>query len=85
MLNASPYQLCQKLCWRNGRRPNLPSSAHDHFDPLMDLLLSDVAPDNRASPSLIQITIKHSKCDQFRKGNKFAWEKLPMLYVWLGL
>ena len=21
MLNASPYRLCQKLCWHNGRRP----------------------------------------------------------------
>jgi len=41
----------------------------------MDLLLSDVALDNRASPSLIKITIKHSKGDQFRKGNEFAWEK----------
>ena len=59
------------------------SSAHDHFDPSMDLL-SDVALDNRASQSLIQITIKHSKGDQFRKGEQISLEKLPMLYVRLG-
>jgi len=51
------------------------SSAHDHFDPSMDLLLSDVALDSRASPSLIQITIKHSKGDQFRKREQICLGK----------
>ena len=44
------------------------SSSPNHFDPSRDLLLSDVAIDNRACPSLIQITLKQSKGDQFRKG-----------------
>lgn len=44
------------------------SSSPTLVDPLKDLLLSDVAVDNRASPSIIQITIKQSKGDQFRKG-----------------
>ena len=43
------------------------TSSPDHFDPSVDLLLSDVAIDNPTSPSLIQITIKQSKGDQFRK------------------
>ena len=42
----------------------------NHFDPSKDLLLSDIALDNRVSPSLIQITLKQSKGDQFRKGEK---------------
>jgi len=54
------------------RVSELTSSAHDHFDLSMNLLLSDVALDNRASPSLIQITIKHSKGDQFRKGEQIC-------------
>ena len=33
-------------------------------------MLSDIALDNRVSPSLIQITLKQSKGDQFRKGEK---------------
>ena len=45
------------------------SSSH-FFDPLKDLLLSDVALDSRASPSLIQVNIKQSKGDQFRKGTQ---------------
>ena len=40
----------------------------NHFDPSKDLLLSDIALDNRVSPSLIQITLKQSKGEQFRKG-----------------
>ena len=43
-------------------------SLPDHYDPSADLLLSDVALDNHSSPSLIQITIKESKGDQFKKG-----------------
>jgi len=43
------------------------ASSPNHFDPEMDLLLSDVALDNRLSPSLLQITLKQSKGDQFRK------------------
>ena len=44
------------------------TSLPNHFDPSTDLLLSDVALDNRASLSLAQITLKQSKGDQFRKG-----------------
>ena len=57
------------------RVSELTSSADDHFNPSMDLLLSDVTLDNRASPSLIQITIKHSKGDQFRKGERICLGK----------
>ena len=45
-------------------------SSPNHLDPSKDLLLSDIALDNRESPSLIQITLKQSKGDQFRKGEK---------------
>jgi len=44
------------------------TSPPTHFDPLIDLLLSDVALDNRMSPSITQVTIKQLKGDQFRKG-----------------
>ena len=44
------------------------TSSPNHFNPSTDLLLSDVALDNRASLSLAQITLKQSKGDQFRKG-----------------
>ena len=44
------------------------TSSSDLFDPLKDLLLWDVALDNRASSSLIQVNTKQSKGDQFRKG-----------------
>jgi len=44
------------------------SSSPGLIDPLKELLLSDVAVDNSASPSIIQTTIKQSKGDQFRKG-----------------
>ena len=37
------------------------TSSPDHFDPSTDLLLSDIALDNRASPTLVQITLKQSK------------------------
>ena len=46
------------------------TSSPDCFDPSTDLLLSDVALDNRASPTFIQIILKQSKGDQFRKGTK---------------
>ena len=46
------------------------TSSPNHFDPSTDLLLSDVALDNRASFSLAQITLKQSKGDQFRKGTQ---------------
>ena len=57
------------------------TSSPNHFDPSKDLLLSDIALDNRESPSLIQITLKQSKGDQFRKGEKYTWEELLMRYV----
>jgi len=44
------------------------TSSSDHFNSSTDLLLSDVALDSRTSPTFIQITIKQSKTDQFRKG-----------------
>jgi len=37
------------------------ASSSDFFNPLKDLLLSDVAVDSRASPLLIQVNIKQSK------------------------
>ena len=44
------------------------TSSPDRFDSSTDLLLSDVALDNRTSPTSIQITLKQSKNDQFRAG-----------------
>ena len=44
------------------------TSSLDHFDSSTDLLLSDLALDNHASPTTIQITVKQSKNDQFRAG-----------------
>ena len=38
------------------------------YDPEAHLSLSDVAVDNRQSPSVVQITIKQSKTDPFRQG-----------------
>ena len=38
------------------------------FDSSTDLLLSDVALDNRTSPTTIQIILEQSKNDQFRAG-----------------
>ena len=46
------------------------ATSSNFFDPLKDLLLSDVPLDSRTSPLLIQVSIKQSKGDQFRKG---AW------------
>ena len=51
------------------------TSSPDDFDPSTDLLLSDVALDNRASPTLIQITLKQSKGDQFRRGTRICLGK----------
>ena len=51
------------------------TSSPDHFDHSTNLLLSDVALDNRASPTLVQITLKHSKGDQFRKGTQICLGK----------
>ena len=56
-------------------------SSPNHFDPSMDLLLMDVAIDNRASPSLIQITLKQSKGTSLGKMRKYTWEELFMQYV----
>ena len=47
----------------------------------MNLLLSDIAIDNGASLSHIQIILKQSKGDQFTKVHKYAWEELLMQYV----
>ena len=52
------------------------TSSSDHFDSSTDLLLSDVALDNRASPTTIQITLKQSKNDQFRAGTTICLGKL---------
>jgi len=54
-------------------------SSPDNFDSSMDLLSHDRASnnglDNRASPSLTQTTIRHSKGDQFRKGEQICLGK----------
>ena len=44
------------------------TSSPDYFDSSTDLMLSDVALDNRVSPTTIQIILKQSKNDQFRAG-----------------
>ena len=46
------------------------TSSPNHFDRLMDLLLLDIAIDNRAPSSLVQIILKQSKGNQFRKGTQ---------------
>ena len=51
------------------------TSSPDHFDSSIDLLLSDVALDNRTSPTTIQITLKQSKNDQFRTGSTICLGK----------
>ena len=38
------------------------------YDPTVHLSFSDLAVDNRSAPSLVQITIKESKTDPFRRG-----------------
>ena len=38
------------------------------FDPSQHLALEDVATDDKRQPTMIQITLKHSKTDPFRKG-----------------
>ena len=53
--------------------------AEQEFDPQSHLCFEDIRVDNRASPSLIQVTIKASKTDPFRHGGcsprpLFVWE-----------
>ena len=38
------------------------------FDPSQHLALEDVATDDKWQPTMIQITLKHSKTDPFQKG-----------------
>ena len=38
------------------------------FRPTVHLAWGDVAVDNQASPSMIRVTLKRSKCDQFERG-----------------
>ena len=38
------------------------------YDPTVHLSLSDIALDDKSSPSLVHITIKQSKTDPFQKG-----------------
>ena len=38
------------------------------FDPAVHLAVADVAVDNPRSPAMLQVTIKQSKTDPFRKG-----------------
>jgi hypothetical protein len=38
------------------------------FDPAVHLCLTDIAVDNPVNPSIMQVTIKQSKTDPFRKG-----------------
>ena len=44
------------------------SPASSHFDPESCLLVSDVAVDQHANPSLLRVTLKQSKTDPFRVG-----------------
>ena len=39
-----------------------------HFNPAVNLSWGDVAVDNRSSPTMVRIHLRHSKCDQFRRG-----------------
>ena len=43
-------------------------NAKDKFNPSYNLSFADVASDSRSKPSFIQLTIKGSKMDPFRKG-----------------
>ena len=43
-------------------------NAKDKFDPSYNLSFADVASDSRSKPSFIQLTLKGSKTDPFRKG-----------------
>ena len=52
------------------------ASSPGHFDSSTGLLLSDIALDNRASPTLVQITLKQSKGDQFRKRTQICLGKM---------
>ena len=52
-----------------------PTLSPDCFDSSTDLLLSDVALDNHASPTTIQITLKQSKNDQFKAGTTICLGK----------
>ena len=51
------------------------TSSPDRFDSSTDLILLDVALDNRTSPTSIQITLKQSKNDQFRAGTTICLGK----------
>jgi len=51
------------------------TASPDHYDSSTDLLLSDIALDNRVSPTLIRITLKQSKGEQFRKGSHICLGK----------
>jgi len=47
----------------------------DSFNRSTDLLLSDAALDSHASPTLVQVTLKQCKNDQFRTGNQIFLSK----------
>ena len=60
--------MLSRILWTPLRVSKFTSSSPDRFDSSTDLLLSDVALDNHASPTTIQIVLKQSKNDQFRAG-----------------
>ena len=47
MLNASPYQLCQILCWHNGHRSSLDPQLHCFYQPIVE-------PYHEQNPILLQ-------------------------------
>ena len=50
------------------RAGELMGDRKDGFDPSQHLAFDDVATDNRENPTMVQITLKTSKTDPFRKG-----------------
>jgi len=73
--NVMIQAACCLAYFRLLRVSEFTTSSPDCFDPSTDLLLSDITLDNRASLTLIQITLKQSKGDQFRKGTKICLGK----------
>ena len=59
----------------------LPSQSE--FDPSTHLSLNDIAIDSADSPSLIQLSIKQSKTDPFRKGVLLFWPRQARTFALL--
>ena len=65
MLWAACYIMCFFGFFQLGE---ITSSSESSFDPQSDLSLADISVDNHTNPSYIQVFLKVSKTDQFRKG-----------------